>query len=101
MGSPEPYFKRDIAVLQFQNQKLVQKLESQRVEQVALENKLSQLTEKQVGHDSRLEVVRSSWEELLSNLESCSVGVGEAGGAIDRNVESPSDSKGSDDFDVL
>ncbi|KAF8026375.1 hypothetical protein BT93_F2996 [Corymbia citriodora subsp. variegata] len=96
MGSPEPYFKRDIAVLQFQNQKLVQKLESQRVEQVALENKLSQLTEKQLGHDSRLEVVRSSWEELLSNLESCSVGVGEAGGAIDRNVESPSDSKDED-----
>lgn len=58
--------QRDIAVLQYQNQKLVQKLESQKVEHAALESKLSQLTEQQLGYDARLEVVGRSWEEVIA-----------------------------------
>lgn len=98
MGSPELYFKRDIAVLQFQNQKLVQKLESQKVEHAALESKLSQLTEQQLGYDSRLEVVKNSWDELLSKLQSRSVCVGESGGsaAVGQDVESLANSKDED-----
>ncbi|KAL5571647.1 hypothetical protein UlMin_021244 [Ulmus minor] len=64
--------KLDIAVLQYQNQKLIQKLEVQKVERLALENKLSQLKVKQQPYDSTLEVVNKSWEKLAHDLESCS-----------------------------
>ncbi|KAK7339260.1 hypothetical protein VNO77_19916 [Canavalia gladiata] len=62
----------DIVVLQYQNQKLTQKLETQKLEYAALENKFSQLKERQKSHDSTLAVVRKSWEQLVSDLESCS-----------------------------
>ncbi|XP_059633890.1 E3 ubiquitin-protein ligase BRE1-like 1 [Cornus florida] len=65
--------KLDTAVLQFQNQKLVQKLEVQKVECVVLENKFTQLREKQKAHDNTLVVVNKSWEELVGDLESCSI----------------------------
>lgn len=56
----------DTAVLQFQNQKLTQKLEAQKVESRALENKFSQLKEKQQPYDSTLKVVKESWEGVLA-----------------------------------
>ncbi|XP_021279613.1 E3 ubiquitin-protein ligase BRE1-like 1 isoform X1 [Herrania umbratica] len=62
----------DATVLQYQNQKLIQKLEAQKFERSALENKLSQLKEKQKPYDSTLKVVNKSWEALLTDLESCS-----------------------------
>lgn len=65
--------KIDTAVLQFQNQKLVQKLETQKVEYSALENKFAQLKERQQPYDSTLKVVNKSWEELITDLESCSI----------------------------
>ncbi|XP_024043376.1 E3 ubiquitin-protein ligase BRE1-like 1 [Citrus clementina] len=65
--------KIDTAVLQFQNQKLVQKLETQKVEYSALENKFAQLKERQQPYDSTLKVVNKSWEELITDLESCSM----------------------------
>ncbi|KAH7519670.1 E3 ubiquitin-protein ligase BRE1-like 1 [Ziziphus jujuba] len=65
--------KLDITVLQYQNQKLIQKLEAQKFEHAALESKLSQLKEKQQPYDSTLTVVNKSWEELVNDLESCSI----------------------------
>ncbi|MCI04102.1 E3 ubiquitin-protein ligase BRE1-like protein, partial [Trifolium medium] len=53
----------DIAVLQYQNQKLTQKLETQKLEYTALENKFSQLKERQQSYDSTLAVVKKSWEQ--------------------------------------
>ncbi|KAJ9171209.1 hypothetical protein P3X46_014604 [Hevea brasiliensis] len=61
--------KLDTAVLQFQNQKLVQKLEAQKVEYSALENKFSQLKEKQLPYNSTLKSVHKSWESLVTDLE--------------------------------
>lgn len=68
---PPPFFffgmmQHDAAVLQFQNQKLVQKLEAQKVEFSTLENKFLQLKEKQKPYDSTLEAVNKSWEAVRS-----------------------------------
>lgn len=65
--------KLDTVVLKFQNQKLVQKLESQKVECVALENKFSQLREKHLPYNKTLAVVDKSWDELVDKVESCSL----------------------------
>ncbi|KAL1314887.1 hypothetical protein HN51_041699 [Arachis hypogaea] len=64
--------KLDIAVLQFQNQKLMQKLETQKLEHTALENKFSQMKERQQSYDSALTVVKKNWEQLVNDLASCS-----------------------------
>ncbi|CAL5382679.1 unnamed protein product [Camellia sinensis] len=65
--------KLDNAVLEYQNQKLVQKLEAQKVEHIALEKKHSQLKEKQQPYDETLVVVNKAWEQLVDGLESCSI----------------------------
>ncbi|KAL6495363.1 ubiquitin-like modifier hub1 [Orobanche gracilis] len=62
----------DAAVLQFQNQKLVQKLETQKVEISALQDKFWRLKDKQQSYGKILAVVNKSWEELVDDLESCS-----------------------------
>ncbi|KAK4411218.1 E3 ubiquitin-protein ligase BRE1-like 1, partial [Sesamum angolense] len=59
-----------LAVLQFQNQKLIQKLETQKVEINALEDRLCHLKDKQQSYEKTLAVVNSSWEELVDDLES-------------------------------
>ncbi|KAJ6675598.1 RING FINGER PROTEIN-RELATED [Salix viminalis] len=64
--------KLDTAVLQHQNQKLQQKLEAQKVEHSALENKFSLLKEKQQPYNSTLKTVNKSWEVLVTDLETCS-----------------------------
>ncbi|KAJ6404727.1 hypothetical protein OIU84_012821 [Salix udensis] len=64
--------KLDTTVLQYQNQKLQQKLEAQKVEHSALKNKFSQLKEKQQPYNSTLNAVNKSWEVLASDLETCS-----------------------------
>ncbi|KAH8516624.1 hypothetical protein H0E87_004827 [Populus deltoides] len=64
--------KLDTTVLQYQNQKLQQKLEAQKVEHFALGNKFSQLKEKQQPYNSTLNAVNKSWEVLVSDLETCS-----------------------------
>ncbi|TKY66301.1 E3 ubiquitin-protein ligase BRE 1 [Spatholobus suberectus] len=64
--------KLDIVVLQYQNQKLTQKLETQKLEYTALENRFSQLKERQKSYDSTLAVVKKSWEQLVNDLELCS-----------------------------
>ncbi|KAL6981293.1 ubiquitin-like modifier hub1 [Sarracenia purpurea var. burkii] len=65
--------KLDTAVLLYQNQKLVQKLEAQKVERIALENKFCQLKEKQQPYGETLAVVNEAWEQLVDGLESCSI----------------------------
>ncbi|PIN03187.1 E3 ubiquitin ligase involved in syntaxin degradation [Handroanthus impetiginosus] len=62
--------KLDAAVLQFQNQKLIQKLETQKVEIKALEDRLCQLKDKQQSYRKTIAVVNNSWEELVDDLES-------------------------------
>ncbi|XP_039034317.1 E3 ubiquitin-protein ligase BRE1-like 1 isoform X1 [Hibiscus syriacus] len=64
--------KLDTAVLQFQNQKIEQKLEAQKVEYSTLETKFIQLKEKQKPYDSILKVVNKSWEALTTDLDSSS-----------------------------
>ncbi|KHN15380.1 E3 ubiquitin-protein ligase BRE1-like 1 isoform X1 [Glycine soja] len=64
--------KLDIVVLQYQNQKLTQKLETQKLEYAGLENRFSLLKESQKSYDSTLAVVKKSWEQLVDDLELCS-----------------------------
>lgn len=83
--------KLDIAVLQYQNQKLTQKLETQKLEYAALENKFSQLKEKQQSYDSTLAVVKKSWEQLVNDLESCSEHIRESSSKVDSRFASSTD----------
>ncbi|XP_057980578.1 E3 ubiquitin-protein ligase BRE1-like 1 [Malania oleifera] len=75
----QPFFpftedkKLDAAVLEYQNQKLIQKLETQKAERFALENKLCQLKEKQQPYDTTLTVLNKCWEGLVDDLGSCSI----------------------------
>ena len=55
----------DVAVLQYQNQKLIQKLEVQKVEYKSLQNKYAHLKEKQEPYDITVAVVKNCWEEVL------------------------------------
>ncbi|KHG13634.1 E3 ubiquitin-protein ligase BRE1-like 1 [Gossypium arboreum] len=70
--------KLDTAILQFQNQKLLQKLEAQKVEYSALEDKFIELKEKQKSYDSTLKVVNKCWEALITDLESHSTNTRES-----------------------
>ncbi|KDP28843.1 hypothetical protein JCGZ_14614 [Jatropha curcas] len=71
--------KLDTAVLQFQNHKLVQKLEAQKVEYSALEKKFIQLKEKQQPYASTLKAVNKSWDVLVTDLEAHSNRAKESG----------------------
>lgn len=51
-------------MLQFQNQKLQQKLETQKVEINALEDRLCQLRDKQHSYQKTLAEVDNSWKEV-------------------------------------
>ncbi|CAN1845192.1 E3 ubiquitin-protein ligase BRE1-like 1 [Linum perenne] len=64
--------KLDTAVLQFQNQKLLQKLEAQKVEYSTLESKFSQFKERQQPYDSTLNAIDKSCKLLVNDLEACS-----------------------------
>ncbi|XP_039121891.1 E3 ubiquitin-protein ligase BRE1-like 1 [Dioscorea cayenensis subsp. rotundata] len=64
--------KLDVAVLQYQNQKLVQQLQVQKVEYSVLENKFHQLKEKQKLYNDTLLVVNKSWERLVGDMETLS-----------------------------
>jgi E3 ubiquitin-protein ligase BRE1 len=78
----QPFFwpssedKLDTAVLQFQNLKLSQKLEAQQVECSILEDKLSQIKEKQLPYNSSLKTVHKSWEKVTLNLLSILIELG-------------------------
>ncbi|XP_020882677.1 E3 ubiquitin-protein ligase BRE1-like 1 isoform X1 [Arabidopsis lyrata subsp. lyrata] len=89
----QPFFwpssedKLDTAVLQFQNLQLSQKLEAQQVECSILEDKLSQIKEKQLPYSSSLKTVHKSWEkQLTATVESCSVRVSDSSSGAHRFV---------------
>ncbi|KAL3537048.1 hypothetical protein ACH5RR_000414, partial [Cinchona calisaya] len=65
--------KLDAKVLQFQNQKLFQKLETQKIEIVNLEEKIGKLREKLLPYENIVAVVNSSWEETVKDLDSHSI----------------------------
>lgn len=54
-------------MLQFQNQKLLQKLETQKVEINALEDRLCQLRDRQNSYEKTLAVVDNSWKEVSNH----------------------------------
>ncbi|KAJ8541679.1 hypothetical protein K7X08_002495 [Anisodus acutangulus] len=63
----------DTAVLLHQNQKLSQKLEAQKIEIVVLEAQFTELRDKQNPYDNTLEVIQKSWQELVAEMEVCSM----------------------------
>ncbi|KAE9592196.1 putative aminoacyltransferase, E1 ubiquitin-activating enzyme [Lupinus albus] len=80
--------KLDIAILQFQCQKLTQKLDTQKLEYTALENKFSQLKVRQQPYDSTLAVVKKSWEQLNNDLELFSEHARESSSKLDSKYSS-------------
>ncbi|KAL5862273.1 hypothetical protein ACOSQ3_003554 [Xanthoceras sorbifolium] len=81
--------KLDTTVLQYQNQKLVQKLEAQKIEYSALQNKFSQLKERQQPYASTLKVVNKTLEELVTDLESSSIQIRESSSGQDYKCGNP------------
>lgn len=53
------------AVLQYQNQKLVQQLDVQKHELQDLEAKIKELTDKQVSYDTRLITLNQLWNQVF------------------------------------
>ncbi|XP_072991571.1 E3 ubiquitin-protein ligase BRE1-like 2 isoform X1 [Typha latifolia] len=58
----------DAAVLQYQNQKLVQQLEAQKNETHSLEGKLKELRNKQISYEKTLISVNKMWNQLVDDL---------------------------------
>ncbi|KAK0605197.1 hypothetical protein LWI29_024049 [Acer saccharum] len=77
----------DAAVLQYQNQKLVQQLDTQKHELHDLEAKMKELLEKQTSYDDMLITVNRLWNQLVDDL--ILLGVRAGGGPIFlRNLDS-------------
>ncbi|KAI0520643.1 hypothetical protein KFK09_008121 [Dendrobium nobile] len=68
----------DVAVLQYQNQKLFQELEAQKVEYILCEDKYNKLKKQQETYEGIVAVVNNSWEQLVTDLESCSISTNES-----------------------
>lgn len=56
----------DAAVLQYQNQKLVQQLDAQKHELHDLEVKIQELKERQSSYDDMLTTVKQIWNQVIS-----------------------------------
>ncbi|XP_074272824.1 E3 ubiquitin-protein ligase BRE1-like 1 [Silene latifolia] len=87
--------KLDAAVLQFQNQKLSQKLEAQKLEISALETKLSQRRDKQQRYDRVLTTVDNRWEKIVDDLEPQSTHIK---GLVSREEKADHSANSSDDM---
>ena len=57
-------------MLKFQNQKLVEKLEAQKIEIIDFKEKIGKLTVKQLPFENVVAVVSNSWEEVSIYLMS-------------------------------
>ncbi|PKU66038.1 E3 ubiquitin-protein ligase BRE1-like 1 [Dendrobium catenatum] len=68
----------DVAVLQYQNQKLFQELEALKVEYILCEDKCNNLKKHQETYERIVAVVNNSWEQLVTDLESCSISTNES-----------------------
>ncbi|RRT83826.1 hypothetical protein B296_00009813, partial [Ensete ventricosum] len=67
-GSPASAVTRqqvDAAVLQYQNQRLVQQLEAQKAEMHTLEGKFKELRERQSSYDKCLMTVNKMWNQVI------------------------------------
>ncbi|XP_047337787.1 E3 ubiquitin-protein ligase BRE1-like 1 [Impatiens glandulifera] len=62
--------KIDTIVLQYQNQKLSQKLECLKMDRMALERKIRQMIERQQPYDEIIVMINKSMEELFRSCES-------------------------------
>ncbi|KDO62987.1 hypothetical protein CISIN_1g002676mg [Citrus sinensis] len=67
-SSPSSNKSVDSAVLQYQNQKLVQQLDSQKHELQSLEAKIKELQEKQTSYDEMLITVNQLWNLFVDDL---------------------------------
>ncbi|KAK8964000.1 E3 ubiquitin-protein ligase BRE1-like 1 [Platanthera guangdongensis] len=65
--------KLDVAVLQYQNRKLLQQLEAQKVENFIFEDKYNKFNQQREIYEDAVAVVNTSWEQLVSDLESRSI----------------------------
>ncbi|PKA64153.1 E3 ubiquitin-protein ligase BRE1-like 1 [Apostasia shenzhenica] len=74
--------KLDVTVLQYQNQKLFQQLEAQKVECCVLADKYDKLREHKEIFENIVMVSRKSWEQLVSELESCSIRTSESANVL-------------------
>ncbi|KAL0923755.1 hypothetical protein M5K25_007826 [Dendrobium thyrsiflorum] len=68
----------DVAVLQYQNQKLFQQLEAQKAEYSLCEDKYNKLKKQQETYEGIVAVVNNSWEQLVTDLESRSISTNES-----------------------
>ncbi|KAL3615914.1 hypothetical protein CASFOL_040208 [Castilleja foliolosa] len=92
----KPYFdKVDTAVLQYQNQKLVQQLETQKQELYDLESKIKELKEKQTSYDEILIKVNQHWNQLIVDIILLGVQAG-AGKSALKNLDWVESSQGTD-----
>ncbi|XWS52410.1 hypothetical protein CRYUN_Cryun11dG0068200 [Craigia yunnanensis] len=67
-NSPNHTKSVDAAVLQYQNQKLVQELDIQKHELHDLETKIKELKDKQTSYDDMLITVNKLWNQLVDDL---------------------------------
>ncbi|KAL2557128.1 E3 ubiquitin-protein ligase [Forsythia ovata] len=74
----------DAAVLQYQNQKLVQQLEAQKQELHDLEAKIMELKDKQASYDKMLIKVNQLWNQLVDDLILLGVRAGAGKSALQR-----------------
>ncbi|KMT19795.1 hypothetical protein BVRB_1g008490 [Beta vulgaris subsp. vulgaris] len=84
----------DAAVLQYQNQKLVQQLDAQKHELHDLEVKIQELKERQSSYDDMLTTVKQIWNQMIDDLVLLGV---RAGGGINilQTLDSEDCSQGS------
>ncbi|WOL14203.1 E3 ubiquitin-protein ligase [Canna indica] len=66
----------DAAVLHYQNQRLVQQLETQKAEMHTLEGKFKELREKQSSYDKSLMNLNKMWNQLVDDLTLLSIRAG-------------------------
>ncbi|KAI3450877.1 hypothetical protein Pfo_007542 [Paulownia fortunei] len=95
-SSPPPDDNKpvDAAVLQYQNQKLVQQLETQKQELHDLESKIKELKEKQTSYDEILIKVNQLWNQLIDDIILLGVQAG-AGQSALQSLDRVESSRGS------
>ncbi|KAK9027309.1 hypothetical protein V6N11_067147 [Hibiscus sabdariffa] len=74
--SPNHVKSVDAAVLQYQNQKLVQQLDIQKNELYDLEIKIKELKDKQTSYDDMLVTVNQLWNQLVDDMVLLGIRVG-------------------------
>ncbi|PIN10960.1 E3 ubiquitin ligase involved in syntaxin degradation [Handroanthus impetiginosus] len=84
----------DAAALQYQNQKLVQQLETQKQELHDLESKIKELKEKQTSYDEVLINVNQLWNQLVDDIILLGVQAG-AGRSTLQSLDHVESSRGS------